>query len=229
MPVGAASAQPRPTVDKLVAAFDDVVFGAEYDQTMRAKSIHKWLTSLRVKVEGEPRDLHIQYLRDHLSEIGDLTGLSIEPTENNGGTAPENITVLFLPAAKMDKVRVPQVSERQIRTLAASRGCYFLSFRLPPNEITTSVIVVNNQRTSRAINHCLLEELTQSLGFPNDSELIRPSLFSESDSVTSFTRSDEILVRAMYDPRLLPGTPRLEALKVVRGIIEELDSTLPLD
>lgn len=222
-------AQSKPTVDKLVATFDDVVFGSEIDTTMRATQIAKWQEPLRVKVEGKPKPNHIEYLQDHLRVILDLTGLTIEKTEGTDGTGHANVTVLFVSESEMAnvKIKAPGVTPQLIKTLAGARGCYFLSFKSPPEKIVRSIIVVNNQRTSRAIKHCLLEEVIQSLGLPNDSNLIRPSLFSDLDSVTSFTRSDEILVRAMYDPRLIPGTPRLEALEVVRGIIEELDASIP--
>lgn len=220
-----ANAQFSPTVDKLVATFDDVVFGAEYDATPRAQVIAKWHGPLRVSVKGQPKKHQLTYLRKHLRTIIDLTGLEMAPVDEE--TARENVTIAFVPANQMSKVRIATVDPELIRTLAGPRSCYFLSFREQPDRISRSVVVVNKERTSRAINHCLLEEVLQSLGLPNDSNLIRPSVFSDLDSPAKLSRSDEILVRALYDPRLEPGTPREQALEVVRAIIEELDATLP--
>ncbi|MEQ8664524.1 MAG: DUF2927 domain-containing protein [Rhodospirillales bacterium] len=224
-PWGLASAQTRPTIDKLVATFDDVVFGAEFEATPRSNVIAKWSGPLRVSVKGQPKDHHISYLRAHLRSIIDLTGLEMAPVDDQ--TAKENVTIAFVPASQMSKVKVATVDPKLIQTLAGPQSCYFLSFRETPDEISRSVIVVNKERTARAINHCLLEEVLQSLGLPNDSDLIRPSVFSDLDNPTQLTRSDEILVRALYDPRLKVGTPREEALVVVRTIIEELDASLP--
>lgn len=223
-----ALAQPAPTIDKLVATFDDVVFGAEIDATMRARVVAKWQDTMRIRVVGAPKPHHIDYLRAHLKLIARLTGLEFGTLGEDEGEK-ENVTIVFVPANRMSKIAVDTVDPGLIRKLAGSRSCYFLSFRDPPTTIIRSIIVVNNERTSRAINHCLLEEVLQSLGLPNDTNLIRPSLFSDLDNIIEMSRSDEILVRALYDPRLVPGTPRTEALRVVRGIIEELDATLPRD
>lgn len=220
-------AQQRPTVDKLVATFDDVVFGAEIDATMRATVVAKWQAPLRVSVKGQAKEVHINYLRKHLERVLSLTGLEMGDVSQDDPAETENVSIAFVPEDQLSKITIKGVEPRLIQTLAGPRTCYFLSFRDPPSDIIRSIIVVNNERSSRAINHCLLEEVLQSIGLPNDSDLIRPSLFSDRDSVIAVTRSDEILVRALYDPRLEPGTPREAALEVVRGIIEELDQTLP--
>jgi len=215
----------RPTVDKLLATFDDVVFGAEIEASARAKVVAKWQEPLRITVKGHHKELHINYLREHLKTVRELTGLSLAAVEP--GSNPENVTLIFVPRIQMSKISVNTVDPKTIQTLSGPGSCYFLSFRDPPDTILRSVIVINNERTSRAINHCLLEETVQSLGLPNDSNLIRPSVFSDLDSETELTRSDRILVQTLYDPRLLPGTPREQALVVARTIIEELDSRLP--
>ncbi len=214
----------RPTVDKLVATFDDVVFGAEIDETMRSKVVAKWNGDLRISVKGQAKESHIKYLRRHLDSILDITGLSISAVD--GDEKPENVTVVFVPRVQMSKIKIDTVDPKLIRTLSGPGSCYFLAFRDPPDAIVRSIIVVNNERSSRAINHCLLEEVLQSLGLPNDSDLIRPSVFSDLDTVTSIQRTDEILVRTLYDPRLTPGMNRDEALVVARQVIAELDAQL---
>ncbi len=71
---------------------------------------------------------------------------------------------------------------------------------------------------------CLLEEMTQALGLPNDSELIRPSIFNQWDFLQRLPLNDQILVRTLYDQRMRQGMPRDAALTAARGIIAELSA-----
>ena len=225
VPVGPGAAQNPPTVDKITAMFDDVVFGSEFFERPERQVIAKWDGPLRVSVKGEALDYHLKYLRTHLKTVIELTGLTMEAVDTE--TARENVTISFIPANMLSKVRIETVDPSLIQRLAGPRSCYFVSFRPTPETISRNIIIVNKERRARDINHCLLEEVLQGLGFPNDSNLIRPSVFSDHDQITTLSRSDEIIVRTLYDPRLKPGTERNEALRVARTIIEELDATLP--
>tara|TARA_B100001971_G_C17800261_1_gene339001 strand:+ start:342 stop:572 length:231 start_codon:yes stop_codon:yes gene_type:complete len=72
------------------------------------------------------------------------------------------------------------------------------------------------------VQSSLLEELSQSLGLPNDSPLVTPSIFSTRDRLTKLSFIDKVLIRTLYDPRLKVGTPKALALRQVRAIINEL-------
>lgn len=218
-------APPRPSVDQLVRFFDTVVFEAEIDKSLEQTVVAKWQGPIRIAVQGQASAVHREFLANHVALLRTLTGLPIDIL--GPGESGQNMTVVFVPRAGMAKVQIPNVKQSLIDRLAAPGGCFFLSFKKPESRIVAAVIVVNIQRKERDINHCLLEEMTQSMGLPNDSDLIRPSLFSDHDQLLAPSRSDLILIKALYDPRMVPGMPRGEALKVVRGIIAELDRTLP--
>ena len=64
--------------------------------------------------------------------------------------------------------------------------------------------------------------MTQSLGFPNDSEFIKPSVFNRWDHLQELPINDKILILTLYDSRLKPGTSREVALKQALVIISEL-------
>ena len=102
-----------------------------------------------------------------------------------------------------------------------------MSWQKPVGTLIGAAIVVNTERDMARVNHCLLEELTQTLGFSNDTDLLRPSIFSDNDYLIDLSRSDEIVVRSLYDPRLKPGMPKAEALKIAPTIIREWNARLP--
>ena len=69
---------------------------------------------------------------------------------------------------------------------------------------------------------CVVEEVTQVLGLPNDSFDIAPSIFNDDDEFQDLTWQDELFLRVLYDPRIKSsmGRPALEA--AARRIIAEL-------
>lgn len=215
----------RPSIDQLVEFFDTVVFGAEIDKQMASEVVAKWQGPIRVAVQGQPAPRHLEFLAQHAATLTSLTGIPIEILPPGAGGS--NFTAVFVPRANMARVKIVGVPQSLVDKLAAAGGCYFLSWQKPVGTIVGAVTVVNVQREEHLIKHCILEEMTQSMGLPNDTDLIRPSIFSDRDTLVVHSRADMILIRALYDPRLAVGTPRLTALKRVRPIIAEIDASLP--
>ena len=69
--------------------------------------------------------------------------------------------------------------------------------------------------------------MTQALGLPNDSNRIEESIFSDRSRRTDLTRTDLIVLKTLYDPRMKAGLVRAEAMTVAREIIRDLDAALP--
>jgi len=67
-----------------------------------------------------------------------------------------------------------------------------------------------------------LEEMTQAMGLPNDSDIVAPSIFNQTSTLRALTETDIYLLRTLYDKRLPPGTPRVDALRIGREIMSEL-------
>lgn len=223
---GSAHGAGRPTIDQLVGFFDTVVFGSEIDARMKASVIARWTGPIRISIKGQSKPEHIAAIQNHLGAIRDLTGVRFEKVERP--EKPENITILFLPAMEMSKVSVNGVDPEYIQKLAAPLSCYFLSFKKPPDTIIRGVIVVNAQRDTSAIDHCLLEELVQVMGLPNDTNMLRPSIFSDRDQLHVLSRHDEILLRTLYDERMTEGLGREAGLNVARRIMTDWDQRLPM-
>jgi hypothetical protein len=116
-----------------------------------------------------------------------------------------------------------------LKRLAAQGGCYFLAWpdAKTGTTIVKATIVVNVERRMARKDHCVLEEMTQSLGLPNDANRRWPSIFSNNGQIRTLSRPDKILIKTLYDSRLRPGMPRAEALAEARKVIGELDRRLP--
>lgn len=231
----------EPTVDGLVQHFDSVVFGAEIQGVKPAEHIQKWMTSIRVSItamqgkminkpDGKrelklsfvpPDKRYVEMIRKHLTTLVKLTGAPSEKSDKKNGK-PANFVIKFVPRLVMGQPFLAKDVEPEILTRLAQPGvCYFLTRSISTGAMFRSLIVVNNELPADQMDACLLEEMTQAMGLPNDSDLVTPSIFNQKSMLRELSGNDLILVKTLYDRRLPAGTPRRDALRIGREIISE--------
>ncbi len=236
----------NPSVDELTVQFRSIVFGTEFKGFKALDRIKKWNSPLRivVKAYGEISTpdsdgntslklqqkrvdpLYLQYIQRHLETLVSLTNLRTEDVKDTD--EPPNFEIKIVPRSQLTNPNLVAVGAKLLRRLGGQGGCYFLMWHNQEQGlIDRVVIVVNADRIKSRTEHCLLEEMTQSLGLPNDTDSAWTSIFSNEGHITSLTRSDRIMIKALYDPRLKPSMEREEAMKIARRIIGELNRTMP--
>ena len=97
-----------------------------------------------------------------------------------------------------------------------------------PNFVITRVRVVITSLNRQQRRHCIVEELTQSLGLVNDSPLVFPSIFNDSSRQQELHAWDELMVQTLYNPRLYPGITVRKARPIFRAILAELIAQTPV-
>lgn len=207
-------------IENLTRFFDSIVFDSEFDKGRHERVLAKWQTPLTIALSGFSADRHEWTIKHHARMLSDITGLNIRVL--TPGARGANVVIRFVPATKMDSQPIAKVAPELLRQLAFSSGCYFVAYRDPPGQIVNSVIVVNSDRTDQEIRHCLLEEMVQSLGLPNDSNQMRPSIFSDHDRLVNLPRADTILLKTLYHPDMRPGYSRQQARDAAHRIIAAL-------
>ncbi len=236
-PAGAAE---QPNARQLTAFFEDVVFGSEYGSKGSAV-IQKWTGPIRIRVSAmsgnmvakagggkelklakrRPTKQEVAPIRKHLGALLKASGLTAEDAKKTG--AKHNVFIQFVPRMAMHApFLVPKAPPKLLKKLAQPGVCYFLTAQ-SQGRIVWATIVVNNQLSERAMDACVLEEMTQILGLPNDSDLIKPSVFNNKSQPTALNRTDQILIRTLYDKRLRPGMERGRAMGEAAKVIVELD------
>jgi hypothetical protein len=227
MAAGVAHAQAKLKVDNLVEFFDIVVFGAELEGVQRQTIVRKWKSgkTLRYKIGCDPGSdeavkLFSPVIERHATALGFDTGLSYQKI---GGRDPgEDIIFWFAAPDRMVQAGMLLEKDTAIVRRAATGRCYFLSYNLPDGEMVKAMIVVNRANQAKDIEHCLLEEMAQSLGLPNDSPLVTPSLFNDREQPMELTRVDRFLLRTLYDTRMPMGGQRNIALAAARSIMTDI-------
>lgn len=211
-----ASAEPLPDIKDIRRFAEDVMIGAK-----PGAHLVKWLSPPSVRLEtliAGPRDAagkavpipaetpeaYYDDLRDHIKSLSAESGLTIRLMPRDIG-AGGDIVITIVPRTLMAQVPFPGVPARTLSELLGPGRCFFLIWPGRDWHIQKARIVINSILEDEHINHCLLEELSQSLGLPNDSDRLRPSVFNESARLTRLSDLDRILIRTLYDPAISAG------------------------
>lgn len=209
-----------PTADQVARYFDDIVFGGRFAPRNGNKSIKKWTKPvINISLQGRMTTDHAKWLEAHLNAITKVSGLRF--AQVNPSTKGEDISFIFLKRNEMSHIKGKGINQGMVNALASEGGCYFMAFSNAQDVFSRAIIVVNVERPDQHVQSCLLEETVQTLGLPYDSDNLRPSIFSDSDHITSMSYADAILLRTLYDPRIPIGLNRESAKQRAKLIIAE--------
>ena len=92
------------------------------------------------------------------------------------------------------------------------------------SEIIRGVILipVDSTRQSGRLVDCVIEELTQVMGLPNDSTAVYPSIFNDRSIDSYLTGLDYLLLKIAYHPLLKPGMSEAQVREKMPAILAEL-------
>lgn len=228
---GASASSPRAEpldVEEVVNFFDDVALNGE-----SSGRIVKWTKAPIVRLEVlastendydtpvriETSKADYDFVASHLLNLRQLTGLPVRLLPRDIGEGGD-IVITITPWHLVRKTPVNEVPERLLRRLMGPGRCFFVLWPSPGNDIRKAHIVINSKLDKSHINHCFLEEITQSMGLPYDSDRVRPSIFNESSQQPRLSVYDMTLIRTLYDPKLTIDMPRADALVRARPIIQ---------
>ncbi|MEX0694546.1 MAG: DUF2927 domain-containing protein [Rhodospirillales bacterium] len=227
--------------DDLLRHFESVVFGSEIDGVEGADYIQKWMSPVRVSMTsmqgkmltgpGGKRELKLSFVppdkayvalvRKHLTTLVKVTGAKSEKSDEAKGK-PANFMIKFVPRLAMGQpFLADDVDPAILNKLAQPGVCYFLTRSVSTGAMFRALIVVNNELPPAQMDACLLEEMTQAMGLPNDSDIISPSIFNQNSTAQSLSNSDLLLLKTLYDIRLPAGTPKVDAMRIGREILIE--------
>ncbi|MBF0248104.1 MAG: DUF2927 domain-containing protein [Alphaproteobacteria bacterium] len=208
-----------PKLDDLVKHFGQVLFGDEYGVSDKSAVVSKWRgESVGIAVQGRQTKELVDLAAKHVRGLTRLTGVQFK-TVKPGHDGP-NIDLIFLKRAEMAGLskQLPPREAKSVQTMTSdpTMVCFFLSWHKPEDTIVKAMVVVNVERDAQGIDSCLLEELTQVMGLPNDVDAYWPTLFNNLDRSQNWSRWDELYLRTLYDDRLAPGMPADKALEQAR-------------
>lgn len=209
----------------LLPFFDDVVFAGKQNG-----KVYKWSRGPSVRMETVSADENHQpvtvdndprlykALSERISVIAEASGLNIRLLPD-GMDEGGDLVVQLMPVTLFSTLAFPGVSARYLRQLTGPGRCFFLAWPRQDGTISKAHVVINSILAEDHIKHCFYEEVVQSLGVPNDSDRLQPSIFNEVLMVSELSDTDRTILRIFYDPLIKPGADRLTVLDLVRTIL----------
>lgn len=204
---GARAEEEKITFQKLIDQFNAVVFIHEHGKTGReAKPLVKWTSPIVFSPAGTLTVAQRDHLFGVVNRIRLLTGLDIKLPKQG---EPANLIVFMKPNEEMKDKLPPGVN--CLGNLGANKNY----------EITQGKAFVPSDRPDKT-DHCLVEETVQLFGVLNDSDIIKDSIFNEKSDRTSLSLTDQIILKALYDPRLKTGMTRDEVQPVLKQVMTDI-------
>jgi len=192
--------------------FKSVALGIEYGSTI--KLTRKWSSDMKIFVGGSPSDELLQELHLIKNEINALVtdGFSMEIVNDSVNS---NYYIFF--GSGKDYANLFPGQSYYIKD---NWGLFYIEWDTN-FEITSGDMYVDiNKANLVEQKHILREELTQSLGFPNDIPYERESIFYKDWSTTNYYSDLDIeIIRLLYHPEMGAGLNESSVDNVLKGIL----------
>ncbi|MBE1277409.1 DUF2927 domain-containing protein [Enterovibrio baiacu] len=184
-------------------AFELIALNNEYDD--KDHPVRKWHQPVNVWIDHRvgDKELHTMLVRMHLAHLSKVTGHKVQLVD------------------KLEKANLRMVFTRQSRWQAETRELWNPNENYPfrgaicmahfsvtkSNEIRRGLIVipVDLARERGKLFACVVEELTQAMGLPNDSNEVFPSIFNDNTKNSVLTPLDVTLLRLLYSSKIRAG------------------------
>ncbi|HZF34132.1 MAG TPA: DUF2927 domain-containing protein [Candidatus Angelobacter sp.] len=204
---------------EVVTNLMEIVFGSEFVGE-DSDIVRKWTAPVRIAIYAKEPERYRALVEPVLQQLHGLTGLDIRLVDRS--EANQNAYILILGREQFYAYAESHLSPgKNPRTntyldcfgvFAADRGGVI-------NELTAVIPDLANDATRRS---CVIEEVTQALGLPNDSFTVKPSIFNDDDEYQDLTWQDQLFLRVLYDERVRPGMTRTAFEPLARRIVDEL-------
>lgn len=200
-------------------AFIQVVLKNEYGpQRLR---VRKWQQPIKLWLEDPSPEAaqHISLVHMQSAHLASLTGLRIEMAPS---AAQANFFVLFSVAATWH-ADVARISGQARLTPPRNAACMFGIQTDAASQIKRAwvVIPVDHASEHRALLSCVVEEMTQALGLPNDADSVFPSIFNDKTPEALLTGLDVVLIQLLYQPQVKAGMTPMQVSPVVMQLLQQ--------
>lgn len=205
--------------DYIIQAFGEVALNNEYDNAKHG--VRKWRMPIRVFIEHQVGDraLHTQLVQMHLAHLAKITGHDIQWTNT---PSEANIHLVFTRqsqwASEVERLMGPSAAKNLHGSVCI--GTFALNRQ---HEIARAwiIIPVDQAKMHGKLVACVVEEITQVLGLPNDFEKVFPSIFNDKTPQDLLTGLDFILLKLLYSPSISAGMTADEVKQPLQTLIAQ--------
>jgi len=204
---------------QVVANLMEIVFGSEFVGE-DSESVRKWTAPLRVAIYAREPERYRALVEPVLQQLRELTGLDIRLVDRSAPA--QNAYVLILGRDQFYAYAQSHLSPGKNPRTNTYLDCFGVFAAGRDGVITELTAVIPEFVDDATKRACVIEEVTQALGLPNDSFGVRPSIFNDDDEYQDLTWQDELFLRILYDARVRPGMTRRAFESLAKRIVDEL-------
>ena len=204
-------------------AFNEIALKNEYKKTNMA--VLKWKHPIRYQYiyHEMPKNPLVESVYEaHLEHLHQITGHPFHHLATNSKIKP-NLTIHFTRDESYGRV-IKEHTKSKVKNIERESNCMGSFSRNRKNEITSAVIIIPTDHVySRGLLvACVVEETTQIMGLPNDSDWVNPSIANDASKIELLTGLDYLFLKILYDKRLSIGMPFKQNQEVIKTVVREL-------
>lgn len=204
-------------------SFLTIALQREYNQSQTPRLV-RWENPIYIYVESEAGDssLQQQLLRIHARHLSSITGVPINFTSH---LKQANIVASFTHLNRVEEKVARYIGDPESIRVALDEAICLGNFGVDANGVIQRgviIIPVNYARQNARFLDCIIEEITQLLGLPNDSDDVYPSIFNDVSSDIYLSPLDYILLKILYSPRLKAGMSAQQVDRLLPTVINDL-------
>src|SRR5215510_1592254 len=205
--------------ERILANLTEIVFGSEFVGE-EVDFVRKWDEPIRIAIYAKDPARYRDLVLLHLQRLHELTGLDIDLVDSQ--SPGENAHILILGRTQFYAYAREHLGAGKDPRTNSYLACYGFFKAGASGRITEAFAVMPRFISDDEMRSCVVEEVTQVMGLPNDSFDIAPSIFNDDDEFQDLTWQDELFLRVLYDSRIKSGMDRAAFEAVARQVIAEL-------
>jgi hypothetical protein len=180
------------TQQEIQKYFNEVAYGSEGMVGPKRTILLKWDKNIKVFLDGSYTDQDLINVKNIIYELNTLIGnINITIVKNKS----ESNSIIYFGDFNTYNAKYLQ---NQFRFIDCYGFCTIFGFDNSPI-IDNVKIFIKNNISSLDKRHAIIEEITQSLGLPNDSLSYEDSIFYEGYSTTQqLSKIDKEIIRLLY-------------------------------
>ncbi|MEV3832790.1 DUF2927 domain-containing protein [Aeromonas allosaccharophila] len=188
----------------LTESFMAIAMEREYGEAKQTR-FARWQQPIRLLLVNESGDkpLQAEVVKVQAAHLARITGHPISMV-----TTKPNLTLIMTDYSKMKSWANRTMGGDPSVGMALKEGLCLANFATnTKHEISraTIIIPVDYSRAKGRFLDCVVEEFTQVMGLPNDSDKVFPSIFNDNSIDSFLTGLDYVLLKMAYHPALKTG------------------------
>lgn len=205
-------------------AFIEIALKNEYKKTdMR---VVKWIKPIRYQFIYQylsPNTLVETLVNAHLEQLADITQHSILKADANNKA---NLKIIITKDVKFAET-ITKFGNPNMARLAPESNCIGSFRQNQRDEITSGFVIipVDHAMSRGLLPACIVEETTQVLGLPNDSDWVNPSVANDASKIDLLTGLDYIMLKLLYSHNLKPGMTLEKTKFILRKNLQKMEAS----